>query len=155
MNSRAKGKAGELEAAHYLADLFRLPVRRGQQFRGGPDSPDVIGLRGLHVEVKRAKKLNLDAALEQSAGETATDEVPILLHRSNRKRWKLTIYADDLLRFLDAAGTLIDEGHRAARMEGGKVNDRSATDVRPASAGPGGQEGANNNQQQKGKTPCP
>ena len=117
MNSRAKGKTGELEAAHYLADLFKLPVRRGQQFRGGADSPDVAGLRGLHVEVKRVEKLNLDTALEQSARESGTDEVPLVLHRSNRKRWKLTFYADDLLRFLDAAGALIDEGHRTARMK--------------------------------------
>jgi hypothetical protein len=125
MNSRAKGKAGELEAAHYLGDLFKLPVRRGQQFRGGADSPDVAGLRGLHVEVKRVEKMNADTALEQSARDAGTDEVPVLLHRSNRKRWKMTFYADDLLRFLDAAGTLIDEGHRTARMEGAKVNDSS------------------------------
>ncbi len=120
MNSRAKGKAGELEAAHYLADLFKLPVRRGQQFRGGADSPDVVGLRRLHVEVKRVEKLNLDTELEQSAREAGTHEVPILLHRSNRRRWKLTFYADDLLRFLEAAGTLIDEGHRAVQTEGGR-----------------------------------
>jgi hypothetical protein len=113
MNSRRKGKAGELEAAHYLADLFRLPVRRGQQFRGGADSPDVAGLHGLHIEVKRVERMNLDAALEQSARDTGTDETPIVLHRSNRKRWKITFYADDLLRFLDAAGALVDEGHRA------------------------------------------
>ena len=114
MNSRRKGKTGELEAAHYLSALFKLPVRRGQQFRGGPDSPDVVGLDGLHIEVKRTERLNLDTALEQAARDAGETEVPVVLHRGNRRRWKLTINADDLLPFLDAAGSLIDEGHRAA-----------------------------------------
>ena len=121
MNSRAKGKTGELEAAHYLADLFKLPVRRGQQFRGGADSPDVAGLNGLHIEVKRVEKLNLETAIEQSARETGTNEVPLVLHRSNRKPWKMTFYADDLLRFLDAAGSLVDRGHRASLSDSSQI----------------------------------
>jgi hypothetical protein len=116
-NSRVKGKAGELEAAHYLAHLFRQPVRRGQQFRGGADSPDVIGLEGLHIEVKRVERLNLDAAMEQSARETAVNEVALVIHRTNRKRWKFSFYADDLLRFLDAANSLIKLGHISERPE--------------------------------------
>ncbi|MFC1453161.1 hypothetical protein ACFLSJ_07470 [Verrucomicrobiota bacterium] len=122
MNSRTKGKGGEVEAAHYLTELFKLPVRRGQQYRGGPDSPDVAGLPGLHIEVKRVEKLNLDTALEQAAREAGTNEVPLVLHRRNRKRWKFTFYADDLLRFLDATGALIDEGHQT------KLNDGSPRD---------------------------
>lgn len=113
-NSRQKGKAGELEAAHFLTSLFHQPVRRGQQFRGGAESPDVVGLDGLHIEVKRVQKLNLDAAMEQAAREAATDEVAVVLHRTNRKKWKVSFYADDLLRLLDAANALIDRGHAAA-----------------------------------------
>lgn len=101
-NSRQKGKAGELEAAHFLTSLFHQPVRRGQQFRGGSDSPDVVGLDGLHIEVKRVQQLNLNAALEQSAREAATGEVPVVLHRANQQRWKISIYAEDMLRLAEA-----------------------------------------------------
>ncbi len=105
-NSRQKGKAGELEAAHFLAGLFHQPVRRGQQFRGGSESPDVVGLDGLHIEVKRVQQLNLAAALEQSAHEAAPGEVPLVLHRANQQRWKITIYAEDVLRLADAVAKL-------------------------------------------------
>lgn len=112
MNSRRKGATGELEAAKYLADLFRVPVHRGRQYRGGPDSPDVAGLAGLHFEIKRVERLNVERALRQAENDAAPVEVPLVLHRANREGWKLTFRADDLLRFLDAAGRLIEEGHR-------------------------------------------
>jgi hypothetical protein len=44
MNSRNKGKRGELEAAKFLASEG-FPARRGQQFSGGADSP-ACGVRG-------------------------------------------------------------------------------------------------------------
>ena len=43
MNSRTKGKRGELELAKALR-LYGYDARRGQQYHGGADSPDVIGL---------------------------------------------------------------------------------------------------------------
>lgn len=112
MNSREKGKTGEREAAEYLTNLFKLPVRRGVQFAGAPDSPDVVGLTGLHVEVKRVQRLNLSSAVNQAVRDCGTN-VPVVMHRPNRAPWLLTICADDLLRFLDAAGELIDRGHAA------------------------------------------
>jgi len=105
-NSRQKGKAGELEAAHFLTSLFHQPVRRGQQFRGGSDSPDVVGLDGLHIEVKRVQQLNLNAAMEQSAREAAAGEVPLVLHRANQQRWKISLYAEDVLRLAAAVAKL-------------------------------------------------
>ena len=41
-NSRAKGQRGELEFASELRKLFGISARRGVQFRGGADSPDII-----------------------------------------------------------------------------------------------------------------
>jgi Holliday junction resolvase len=54
LNSNQKGKRGEREAAAFLTDEG-FPARRGQQFAGGTDSPDVVceSLSGLHFEVKR------------------------------------------------------------------------------------------------------
>ena len=41
INSRAKGARYERELARYL-DENGFPARRGQQFAGGSDSPDVV-----------------------------------------------------------------------------------------------------------------
>lgn len=62
MNSRAKGQRGERELADFIT-AAGFPARRGQQFAGGPDSPDVVcpGLP-FHIEAKRTERLNPDAA---------------------------------------------------------------------------------------------
>jgi hypothetical protein len=96
-NSRRKGKAGELEASHFLSALFGLPCRRGQQYAGGPYSPDVVGIDGLHIEVKRTERLSLYKAIEQAKHDAGPDEVPMVLHRRNRKPWLAIFEADDLI----------------------------------------------------------
>jgi hypothetical protein len=112
INSRYKGAEGEREAAEFLTNLFKLPVRRGCQYRGGPDSPDVCGLDGLAVEVKRRARLHVESALQQALHDASPVDVPMVMHRADREDWKITIFAKDLLRFLDAANTLIDLGHK-------------------------------------------
>lgn len=97
INSRRKGKAGELEASHYLTALFGEPVHRGQQYKGGPDSPDVAGVPGIHFEVKRCERLSLYKAIEQARHDADPDEVPIVLHRRNRKPWLAILEANDLI----------------------------------------------------------
>lgn len=53
INSRAKGARGELLAAKALNETFPgCNARRGQQFAGGTDSPDVVSDLPLHLEVK-------------------------------------------------------------------------------------------------------
>jgi hypothetical protein len=83
--SRQKGKRGEREAAAELAVVFACDARRGVQYQGGPDSPDVV-LEGVnvHVEAKRVEALNLYAAIEQ-AREDAGGKVPMVWHRRNGK----------------------------------------------------------------------
>ena len=70
MNSRQKGKVGEREFASLLRD-HGFDARRGQQFAGGADSPDVVSnaLAWLHVEVKRVQNLNLTDACVQAEGD--------------------------------------------------------------------------------------
>lgn len=83
--SRQKGKRGEREAAAELGSLLGCTARRGVQFQGGPDSPDVV-LDGvnIHVEAKRVEALNLYAAIEQ-AREDAGGKIPLVWHRRNGK----------------------------------------------------------------------
>jgi hypothetical protein len=94
--SLAKGKAGEREAAKRLAELFNVEARRGQQYHGGPDTPDVwADIPGVHFEVKRTEELRLWKAMNQAA-EDAADNVPVVLHRANGKPWVAIVRLDDL-----------------------------------------------------------
>lgn len=69
INSRTKGAVGERELAKRLSE-YGYDCHRGQQFKGGPDSPDVHGLPGIHIECKRVEHLNLYDAMAQSVGDS-------------------------------------------------------------------------------------
>ena len=96
-NSRRKGAVGEREIAKYLREHGFTDARRGQQFKGGANSPDVVGLTGFHIEVKRVERLDLNAAMEQSVRDSAPDEKPIVVHRRNNDYWKVTMRLDDFM----------------------------------------------------------
>ena len=94
MNSRDKGKRGELEAAHLL-QKYGYETRRGQQFSGANGDADVVGLPDIHLEIKRVEKLNIDEALAQSIRDAREAEIPVVMHRKNRTEWKITMrFAD-------------------------------------------------------------
>lgn len=94
MNSRDKGKRGELEAAHVLKK-HGYDARRGQQFSGINGDADVVGLPYIHLEIKRVEKLNIDEALSQSIRDAKDDEIPVVMHRKNRTEWKITMRLED------------------------------------------------------------
>lgn len=94
MNSRTKGKRGELDAAKLLKK-HGYDARRGQQFSGANGDADVVGLPGIHIEVKRVEKLNIDNALDQAIRDKRAAEIPIVLHRKNRSVWKVTMRFED------------------------------------------------------------
>lgn len=91
-SQREKGKRGERQAAKALADVTGLEARRGVQYQGGPDSPDidVSNLYGMHWEVKYQERESVRLWMEQ-AQRDAGDLVPVLLHRRNNKPWLVTI----------------------------------------------------------------
>lgn len=103
MNSREKGKRGEREWADFLNTKFGLKARRGIQFAGSPDSPDVQGSwDGTHPEVKRVEDLDLDKAIEQAVRD-AGGKVPYVAHRKNNKPWLITVRATDWAAFVAAS----------------------------------------------------
>jgi Holliday junction resolvase len=96
INSRAKGKAGELELADYLRDRG-VGARRGQQFHGGAGSPDVVTtLQDIHFECKRVESGSLYDWLAQ-AQRDAGDAIPVVAHRRNRKEWVAILPLDKFL----------------------------------------------------------
>jgi hypothetical protein len=96
--SRRKGVRGELEAAAELRRLFGTEARRGHQFQGSDESPDVLAdIPKVHFEVKRTEALRLYDALGQAIGD-AGENVPVVLYRANRKPWVAIVELDDLPR---------------------------------------------------------
>lgn len=94
--SRDKGKVGEREIANILK-AHGYDAHRGVQYHGGQDSPDVVGLPGYHIEVKRTERLNLYEAMAQSKRDAGTDK-PIVIHRRNREEWVVIQPLEDWLK---------------------------------------------------------
>lgn len=101
VNSRAKGMRGENELAKILTAHGYDCHRTGQT--DGRLVADVVGLPGIHIEVKRAQKLNLTAALQQADRDAKRDELPAVFHRRNREPWQVTMTLDNWLKLYEKA----------------------------------------------------
>ena len=101
MNSKAKGGRGERELAEYLRG-YGYDAHRGRQFQGGVDSPDVYGLPGIHIEVKRVENLNIHKAYEQATRDAQGQKIPAVFHRRNREKWMVTLSLDDFMEIYKA-----------------------------------------------------
>ena len=99
-NSRAKGCRGEREFAAVLKS-YNLQARRGQQFAGGGDSPDVVcpDLPDVHFEVKRVQAGNLYDWFAQAARD-GVNKLPVVAHRRNGKHWLAILDMDQLIGML-------------------------------------------------------
>jgi hypothetical protein len=128
MNSREKGKRGERQWRDELrAEGFA--ARRGQQFSGSPESPDVVSddLPWIHFEVKAVERLNIEDAMDQAqsdcrrknaecriSGSTspqplspsgegnqgAMEKVPVVAHKRSFRPWLVTMTAEVFFKFL-------------------------------------------------------
>lgn len=101
MNSRDKGKRGELELSHILQG-YGYDTRRGQQYCGSNGDADVVGLPNIHIECKRVENINLYKAMEQSIND-AKGEIPTVFHRKNNQKWLVTMTLDDWINLYKGA----------------------------------------------------
>ena len=95
-------KALRGEVAQLLRD-HGIPARRGVQYAGGADSPDVIGLDGVHIEVKRSETLALYPAMEQALTDARPGDIATVWHRRSGRRWVVVLHAEDFLAVLRAS----------------------------------------------------
>lgn len=96
---RDKGKRGELELSRKLRELGFQDAHRSRQYGGSASSADVIGIPGIHAEVKRTETLSPYAAYSQAvrdAGES--DDIPVVFHRRNGKPWLAILSLEDWAR---------------------------------------------------------
>lgn len=97
ITAQRKGKRGEEELTAILQE-YGYPARRGAPLNYGTE-PDISGLPGVHIEVKRTERLNLSAALEQSKRDASRfqDGFPVVIHRANRQKWRVTMELEDFI----------------------------------------------------------
>lgn len=98
INSKQKGKRGELAWCRKCAE-HGYHVRRTAQFCGNTgEAADCVGLPGLHIEVKFVERLNIQDAMDQArrdAEAAGRGEIPIVAHKRSNCDWLVTLRADD------------------------------------------------------------
>lgn len=99
MNSRQKGKRGELELVDFLKEHGFADVRRGQQYSGTETSADIVcpSLLGVHIECKRVEAGNPFVWLAQAIRDAAGKKMPVVFHKRNRQDWIVVMRATDFL----------------------------------------------------------
>ncbi|MBN2734745.1 MAG: hypothetical protein JXQ82_07815 [Methanomicrobiaceae archaeon] len=113
VNSCEKGKSGEREWAKFCREHGYHGCRRGQQ-HSGLEGEDVVGIPGVHLEVKREQQFNVDKAMAQAIRDADPGTTPVVCHRKNKERskdkqeqfyrdWKVTMRAEDYLSLLQKA----------------------------------------------------
>ena len=116
INSKEKGKAGEREASKECSRVFGCNARRGQQYCGGTDSADIVdAIPGVHVEVKREERFRMWDAVDQ-ANRDCGGNVPVVMHRKNRKPWVFIVELDRVPEF----ARLVLEGMNPTAHAGGR-----------------------------------
>lgn len=93
-SSKARGKRGELSLVHALRDAGFTEARRTAQYCGKAGTSDVVGIEGLHVEVKNQERLNIWSALAQSQRDTEANgkgDIPAIFFKRNRSGWYVAL----------------------------------------------------------------
>lgn len=95
MNSKSKGKRGELELVEALRCAGYANARRSAQYCGNTgDAPDVVGVDGLHIECKRREQIQDEVFIQQAEREAKKGLVPVVMYRRSREKWKVCLRLD-------------------------------------------------------------
>lgn len=104
-SQREKGKRGEREAAALLRGIGYTDAHRTAQYCGNTgQADDVIGVDGLHIEVKRCETMRLPDWMKQATADcTDSDKIPVVMHRRNGEPWYVTLPAIDFFQLYKEA----------------------------------------------------
>lgn len=93
--SQRKGADGERELAAVLRE-YGYEIKRGGSLSFG-ETPDLAGLPGIHIECKRAERLNVPEAMHQAIrdSEAFRGGAPTVFHRRSREPWLVTMRLAD------------------------------------------------------------
>lgn len=81
-----------------ILQQYNIQAEPGQAVSFG-STPDVVGVPGIHPEVKRIERLNVPEAMAQAGRDASRfgDGIPTLFHRRNRSPWLVTMQLEDWL----------------------------------------------------------
>ena len=123
-HSREKGKRGEREAAKALTAILGVPVTRSVQYSGKGEGPsDVVGIPGLHVEVKRTERFRSRESLDQAISDSNGEDVPIVLTRAGGEDWRVFLRLKDLPRLGKIMEELRDDQYSLDSADGAEASD--------------------------------
>ena len=90
-SSQRKGADGERELTALLRQNGYNVERGGSETYG--EIPDIVGLEGVHIEVKRVEQLNISKAMDQAVRDSTRfhDGAPTVFHRRNNEGWLVTM----------------------------------------------------------------
>ncbi len=102
-SQQRKGTAGERELARILTG-YGYDIQRGGSLSFG-EIPDLVGLPGVHIEVKRVERLNVSEAMGQAVRDSDRfhDGLPALFHRRSRSPWLVTMRLEDWMKLYNTA----------------------------------------------------
>lgn len=118
INSRNKGARGEREFARWLHRYEGVEARRGQQYAGSGDSPDVVhNIPGIHFEVKfNVQRMGVGTKLLADAVAQAELDCPdrywpVVAWKQPRGQWLFTFRGDELILTASAADWMHNQGY--------------------------------------------
>jgi hypothetical protein len=99
INSRRKGKRGELEAAAAIREAFGTNARRSAQHCGMAGQADLVdAIPGCHVEVKNVAAIAALKYHDQAARDAKPGSVPVVVMRGKRRPWFVLLTLADFAR---------------------------------------------------------
>ena len=99
--SRDKGKRGELEARDMVREYWNSPkCVRSAQVSGQFAGDLMYGPHGLHLEVKRYKRIVSSDFMVQAQEDQQPGEVPVVLSRQDGRGWDVTFPMNQTRAFL-------------------------------------------------------
>lgn len=117
INSKQKGKRGELELVHEFRK-YGYETARSVQYNGKAEDgqPDVVGLEGIHVECKFTNALRLYDAIKQAKRDSETtnrEELPVVFHRKSREDWVAIMPLDTFFTLYKSYENTMEENKNA------------------------------------------
>ena len=100
--SQRKGADGERELAAILRE-YGYPIERGGSMSFG-DVPDLVGLPGIHIEVKRTEQVRLSEWMAQALRDSKRfrDGIPAVFHLRSHEAWHVTMSLSDFMTLYSA-----------------------------------------------------
>lgn len=119
--SQRKGADGERELAAILREYGYIVERGGSMSFG--EVPDLVGLPGVHIEVKRCEQVRLSEWMQQAERDSQhfKDGLPAVFHRRSREGWRVTMNLADFMRLYCRQKTQSDRQKTAEN--GGKEGE--------------------------------